>query len=580
MEVDATPTPAFAHRELPRDVVHNLYRQCDQEDMVRLSHVCQLWRQTLHDYTGFWSQIDLDLDKRDPDLKAAYWLERAGQRPLAIDVCTDWGDGDFETQERSTMEYFTVRLGIVLRGCMDRWQSFKVRAHLRTLDVLLPIFAGYTPELTFLSIVATGEPTISVDTERPLIPLLAPTGQQDGAPLSVSIESYIPRFTTFGSSITELSVEGTHDTPWTSNDILRIFQSCPNLVDCSLCLPGTDVIGRPLFDGFVLLSQLITFSVSWVQDIENVLNILRLPALESITLHEVNWTTAAMSALWSLFGSSHSLASIVLTDEETAYVEKFVIPAPFHVNTLTLDSLTYLEVVGNPLVRPLLEHIVLPHAETLHLTSFPFRTVHRLILTSPDLDELWLSDITLIPISTNRTPVTLAALRTLQLRNCPSLLNHIHAPQLKSLRLFNSHSAVARSGASLCALIKRSAPDLTVLYLRAIDITDQEMLHCLERLSGLNSLMLNSCTISDTVLRALAVPPSPEGGTGWLLPCLKTVQLYQNANITPQAVVELLASRRSSRKSRIKCNVNFAHKLSDEDVKALSSYPRSLTFRV
>ncbi|KDQ16529.1 hypothetical protein BOTBODRAFT_251559 [Botryobasidium botryosum FD-172 SS1] len=277
-----------------------------------------------------------------------------------------------------------------------------------------------------------------------------------------------------------------------------------------------------------------------------------------------------MGALWSLFGSSHSLSSVVLADEETEYDDDDATPAPFHANTLTLDALTYLEVGKNPFVLPLLERIILPHVETLHLESVPFRVVHRLISASADLDDLWLSDITSRPANSSHSPVALSALCTIYLKDCPWLLDHIHAPQLKSLHLNNSHLA-ANSGAPLRALIKRSSPELTSLRLQRIDIGDEEILGCLEGLPDLDSLSLYACTISDTVLRALAVPPSLERDTGWLLPRLKVFQCHQNAYVTPQAVIALLASRESSRKSPIKGSASFVDDLSDEDVETLSS---------
>ncbi|KDQ16525.1 hypothetical protein BOTBODRAFT_251550 [Botryobasidium botryosum FD-172 SS1] len=575
MEVDAT----VIARELPRDVIHNLYRHCGKWNMIRISHVCRLWRQTLHEYTGFWTDIDLHLGDRSLDLKAAYWLERSGQRPLTIDI---WG-GNLDIEEAPFLkEHSIVRLGIVLRGCMDRWQSFKIEVYSRrAIDILLPILAGYTPMLRYLRIEAIEtDALVSVDAERPLIPLLAPIGQQGGAKLSVSIDSYIPRLTTIGPSITKLTVDGNHDTPWTSNDVLRMLQSCPNLINCDLYLPGSGEMGTPSESlESVSLLRLEELSIYFVPDIENILDALLLPALESLALGQVDWTTTAMSALWCVFVASRSLSSFTLTDESPGY-DILTAPAPFHpfhADTLTLRALKDLEITGNAFIRPLLEHINFSDAETLHLTSTTFGVVYRLISSSAHLCDLSLSDVADIPTASTHSPVTLSALCTLRIQNCPKLLDYIHAPYLKSLHLLCPSRSTANSEAPLCALIERSTPALTALYLQTIDITNEEILGCLERLSHLEILSLNACAISDTVLRALAVPPSPGGGTEWLLPHLKVVQFHQNVNITPQGVIELFASRNTSAKFRIRGDVIFVEKPSGQDARALSHYSSSLS---
>ncbi|KDQ08645.1 hypothetical protein BOTBODRAFT_37798 [Botryobasidium botryosum FD-172 SS1] len=580
MDVDATIASMALARRLPVDGIHGLYRQCDKKDMIKVSQVCRSWRQTLHDYTGFWADIDVTLGNHDPDLKAAYWLERAGQRPLTINIGTSWEDGDLDSAEQVFLaEHSVVRLGVVLRSCMDRWETVNIMVyHRRVLDVLLPIFAGYAPKLTSLSMEVLESAPVSVDAQRPLIPLLAPIGRQIGVGLSVAIDSYIPRLTTFGRSITNLTVDCNFDTPWTSDDILQVFQSCPNLKECDLYLQGTGMIGIPSLDTPIPMLQLEELCINWVQDIENVLVVLQLPALESISLGQVDWSTEAMSALWDVFSSSQSLSAVTVTDEAPGYEDRLTAIAPFHANPLALEAVTYFDAGGNPLTRPLLERITLPRVEILHLPGVPFEVVHRLLSSSPGLCSVWLSDATGIPPDSTHSPTTLSALSHLYTRNCPGLLDDIHAPQLDSLHLLCPSGQVASSGAALRAFIERSAPNLTALYLEKIDISDEEILECLGRLPSLRTLCFSACPISDAVLHALAVRPPRTRYSERLLPHLKIIELTGNTGISPQGVVKLFASRNSNPKSHIKGNIKFLKKPTAKDADALSHYSSSLTY--
>ncbi|KDQ16578.1 hypothetical protein BOTBODRAFT_30905 [Botryobasidium botryosum FD-172 SS1] len=578
MEASETlATPAIARR-LPRDVIHHLYQQCNENSRFNLSHACRLWRQALHGHTEFWTNITLHLRKRDPDLKAAYWLERSGQRPLKIEIHSPWRGGEFSSvDQRASAERTIVRLGVVLRGCMDRCQSFSMAIYLRAINILLPICAGYTPMLNSLTIDAIDYPSISASGERPLIPLLAPIDRA----VFVSIGSYIPTFTVLGPSVTKLSVDGGSNTEWTSSDILQVFQSCPNLIECDFNLIGVDELNGPLFNGFVPMLRLAVLSIAWVRDVEHILNVLRLPALKSIYLKQVDWTTAAMTALWSVFGTSHALSSVTITDEEADYDESRNIPAPFHANTLALEAVTFFSICGNPCARPILQYIALPNVETLDLASAPFDVVHRLILSSTNLGSLTLYDVEGVPTHSSRTPVTLSALKTLLIHDpSPRMLDFIHAPQLNSLFITcDSWGPTASLGVSLGALVERSMPDLTALYLSKTDITDKELMRSLRPLSKLESLTLRACPTSDAVLRALAVPPSPEQGIEWILPRLKKIDFHGNVGITPQGVIKLFTSRDSMPESRIKGTVSFVRNPGDQDAEALSHFRGSLTVK-
>jgi len=284
-----------------------------------------------------------------------------------------------------------------------------------------------------------------------------------------------------------------------------------------------------------------------------------------------------MNALWNVFGSSHSLSSIAITDEDPEY-ENDATPAPFHGNSLTLDAVTSFEVCGNPLVRPLLQHLTLPRIQKLDLAKAPFNVVHRFISSSADLRNLSLYGVTQIPANLNPVPISFPVLSSLYISGFPRLLDYIHAPQLDHLVLKCSPKRAANSRTSLRTLIERSAPVLTSLHLRGVDTTDEDIFWCLDRLPHLEAFSLSSCPITDAVLHALAVPPSPEQGTGWLLPRLKTIGFDHNTHVTPQGVIKLLTSRSSNSAPRITGKVDFAGKLSKEDAQTILSYGDFLGF--
>ncbi|KDQ16579.1 hypothetical protein BOTBODRAFT_43482 [Botryobasidium botryosum FD-172 SS1] len=130
---------------LPFDVVLNVYRLEYHEhhaNLLSLSHVCRLWRQALREFPDFWATIELHLGKSSPDRKAAYWVKRAGQRPLAILTgfpalvhCIHAPrlsrlileiNPDFES---------SADFGAVLRGVVERSGSALTTLHLKRLEV-------------------------------------------------------------------------------------------------------------------------------------------------------------------------------------------------------------------------------------------------------------------------------------------------------------------------------------------------------------------------------------------------------------------------------------------------------------
>ncbi|KDQ16523.1 hypothetical protein BOTBODRAFT_186534 [Botryobasidium botryosum FD-172 SS1] len=561
-------------RRLSADIIHNIYRQCsDTEALIKISHVCQMWRRTLHNSTEFWMTIDLNSRKRDPDLKAAYWLARSGDRLLTIQVHSGWGAGDI--QQVLAVEACIVRLAITLRNCMSRWESVNIRTHSRAIDLIISICSGYALSLKSLIVQAT-ERSLGTE-ERLLIPLYLPIEHQaSNIALCVSIHGYIPRFTTFGLLFTDLAVQYDFVTTPKADDILRMLQSCPNLGRCHLNAIGSDHIGAPSLLTETVMHRLTHFSMSWSEDAENIFNFIQFPALQSIILQQVDWTTAAMGSLWRVLRASRFVSYIVITDEDPAY-ESNTTPAPFHEDMLTLEAVTSLEVCGNPLTRPILQRLSLPHVQKLDLTEAPFDVVHRYISTSTDLRDLSLHGVIDIPMDPSPIPVSLPALASLYITGFPGIIDYMHTPHLRSLVLIHEPTGPARLPASLRALIERSSPALTTLGLHGIDITDEDIIWCLERLPQVENLDLSSCSISDAVLRALAAPPSSQLETASyrLLPRLERIELSNNTHVTPQGVIEFLAARNSGlalSALRITGKLDFAGRVSREEAQIIMAY--------
>ncbi|KDQ08644.1 hypothetical protein BOTBODRAFT_37797 [Botryobasidium botryosum FD-172 SS1] len=566
---------------LPTNVILNIYRleyNKHEEKLLGLSHVCRLWRDALHSFPDFWANINLHLGKRSPDRKAAYWIKRAGSKPLSIDI---FSGGASPSVPSRRMSATIVRTGLVLRGCMDRWDSFTMSgSSSHQIEHLLPICTGYAPRLRVFSLNCWSISSRNNNARRLLVPLLPSVEpRSDSSRLSVSIQGYIPRFTMFGISVTRLSIDFGVDPDGNSfnlNDLGSIFQSCPNLIELDLSALRFEDMSPPLFNGAIALRRLTTLSISWIRNIEGVLNLLQLPSLESITLHEVSWSDAARAAVYNLFESSRSLSSVVIGDDDECRSRGD--PAPFQESPLTLCNVTTFHVWGDwTFLGPLLDRLTLPRVQTLDLGGASHSTLHRLISLSTDLHDLSLRNLTEAARPTpapSLTPILLPHLTSLQISGFPAFVDYIHVPQLNTLILeHRSNSArIANSGPALRAVVERSAPALTKLRLQGLNVSDEDMQWCFEHLLNLEELSITFCAISDSILSALASPPSPGRNTNWLLPRLKRFVFNENDRITPRGAIEFLASRTLNPVPGIFGGFGFVDHLSHEDAAVIVSY--------
>ncbi|KDQ13188.1 hypothetical protein BOTBODRAFT_33800 [Botryobasidium botryosum FD-172 SS1] len=542
---------------LPIDVIFNIYRlKRHDNDLIDLSHVCRLWRDALHSYPDFWATITLDLEKSSPDVKAAYWVERAGQKPLNIYIHSR---SHHLTLPAHTLDIILLQIGLVLRGCMDRWESFKIHASAPVIEHLLPLYTGHAPKLRAFEIDGLRPDTDASRLLVPLLPLFEPPS--DSSRLSVSIKGYIPRFTMLSQSITRLFVVVNMDSEtdlFSMDDLFGILQASPNLIEFEFHAGTTEHLAPSSFSGLITLPRLTLFHIGCTRHVEDVLPFLRLPLLESIGLLKVALGDAAMAAVWDIFESRSLLSSITIEEGDHSVFRNVL--APFHENPLTLNNVTnFFLRGGSTSVQPLVDLLTLPRVQSLMLDGAPLGSVYRLISLSPDLRDLTIQipayydpAPVLVPIPTPTfipAPIFFPSLTSLKTLNAPTVVEYVHAPQLKTLILNHSFDPSARTRGSdvfLRALVERSAPPLTVLQLHNLDVGDEVMRWWFERLPDLEDLFISFCAISDSVLSALASPPLPGQNTDHrLLPRLKRFGFQENDHVTPRGAIEFLASRAS-----------------------------------
>jgi len=205
---------------------------------------------------------------------------------------------------------------------------------------------------------------------------------------------------------------------------------------------------------------------------------------------------------------------------------------------ITLTSASELFVGGAPIAFPLLRRLVLPQLEKLCLWEVPHEIALRLASSSTQLKSATLRDLEQSPPPS--TVYSLPALTSIFIYTSSNILDHMVLPQLCALTLYDDgYSHLMRS---LRHMVEHSTPPILSLDLEGLNLDNEDLFWCFERLPTLESLRLSDCSISDAVLLALATP-SLERDHPWLLPRLTKINLYDNDNLTPGGVIKFLASR-------------------------------------
>ena len=135
--------------------------------------------------------------------------------------------------------------------------------------------------------------------------------------------------------------------------------------------------------------------------------------------------------------------------------------------------------------------------------------------------------------------------------NMNGLLCHLHAPSLRRLRLRSIEDKGFRQdpiGPSLLRFIRRSEGYLSnfpleVFELYDIDLSPDCFASCFSSLPNLRELRLHESSISDATVRLLQAGFFDQEASGCLCPKLTKIDFRWCANLTGQAVVDLVRSR-------------------------------------
>ncbi|KDQ16001.1 hypothetical protein BOTBODRAFT_144748 [Botryobasidium botryosum FD-172 SS1] len=544
---------SIAQNRLPADVLFEIFgtsQASSESDLFRLAHVCLAWRHVIHEHSAFWSTIPLDLGKRDQGEKAAFWVDRAGERLLSIKI-EDTSRPQNNDGDRLLSDAPLVHLGVILRSFMDRWTSFIVSASPSKMDTILRLCSGFTPKLTNIKI------TVVADDPHVMTPLIVPfslPSDHGSSEIVVSTTRCLPTFWSIGRNITNLNIDCYAPD---FQDTLELLRACPNLMWCSLHIPDSEGDLPPAWTK-VQLPHLIGLHMLFFYDtLGRLLDALEVPLLQCLIVQQFSWDEAAVQAFWSFFRRCRNLEKIYLHDDDhnDEHMEHGFGEAP-----ITLGSVIDLDVHGNYIAASLFRKLSFPNLKKLELQNLPFDIFHSYASLAMHLTEISLFDIFDIPDV--RTPtLLLPSLTALTLRQSSEVLDFLTAPRLESLsvRCDYDKATAQHLGKSLPQFLRRQRPALRSLGLFGWDASDEEMIGLMKEAPSLKKLALHGCSVSDDVLHALVVPlststsvdagPEQEISTradgSCLLPELTAVILSNNPHITPLGVIEFLKSRNS-----------------------------------
>ncbi|KDQ17101.1 hypothetical protein BOTBODRAFT_30474 [Botryobasidium botryosum FD-172 SS1] len=502
--------------------------------LIRLSHVCRLWRQVILNCSALWSDICLDLSSKEPEKQAAHWLEYGGSVPLSIRIenSFQFDEEDMQVDEEGLL----LRLADILRGTMDRWTSFSISVWPEQAKLFLENCKGFTSNLVELS-----TDLINDDSDEPLplpIPFNLPPGFTPTHPISASSRYCIPIYGSLGASITDLDVyTGPGDVD--IEDYVRMLAACPNITKCNIEGAYSHVISNPAISRQISLPHLTDLRFSGFRNVDQLINHLRSRALVSLRIFEFEWSTALGVALGTIFRICSQLVVVEIVAADEDHVEALSPPPE---GSPVLPSLSRLQIDAHNSIYSLLRLLSTPHICTLDIGDVPFDSVRGLISFSTQLSSATFRKVRAAPQST--TPLfNLPALSWLTIVDSPRLLDHITAPQLQHFTLNSSNNPDGSTSTSLRDFMARSNPALRTLKFIYLDIGDDDLLWCLGRLPQVEILEVEKCPVSDAVFRALCAPSSVEISDSPLLPRLHHVRFYLNHDMTPSGAIEFFASR-------------------------------------
>ncbi|KDQ21304.1 hypothetical protein BOTBODRAFT_141576 [Botryobasidium botryosum FD-172 SS1] len=531
MRASETANTGAVVNRLPAESLLDIFK-FEPDSFLGFSHVCRQWRELIHGCSLFWATIKICLSNLELDQQAAYWLERAGNRSLSIIIQSKHFRNDPEDDDQ------LVPLARILRGHMARCEELEIVALPQQIRRFVEACAGDTPLLRQMIVNVPYEYRNEdpLDLYLPLvIPFTLPSDHASPPCTIVRFQAWFPMFLSFGAAITELDIEGSV-TIGRTDDLLHMLRSCPNLVKFDL-YGEMKRIGESSHDALVVLPHLTNLRTPYIPDVENLLDYLDLPSLQCLDVYEFEWAEVMVDTFWDLFYDCPSLSDISL-----AYSIRCAETDPPDLveDTLSLPLVTHFKFRGNVVANTLLRRLALPNVQELDLRDVPSDIVHELISFSTQLRRASFRGS--MEIIEELPTIILPTLVSLEIARGFEYIDRLHLPQLSSLKLSGTYGLPHDPpelflGTSLSALMGRSAPPLVTLRLEHLDVSDQSLIWCLERLPLLEELYLLNTATTDAVLHAVAYR---DGNP--IVPRLTRFKFY-SIPITPAGVISFLSSR-------------------------------------
>ncbi|KDQ08537.1 hypothetical protein BOTBODRAFT_69713 [Botryobasidium botryosum FD-172 SS1] len=554
-------------------------------DALRLSSACRLWRATARRLQCLWSHLELDIMNPEVDHRAAYWLGLTKQSNLFIKIGASFrGARNFplpgyrmeETDE--ALEARLVRLAQILQPCTPRWELFSIQLEEQDIDLFLRHCStnDHVPNLKVFKahfMRNEGHPLQPVRLWN--IPYDRPPNSK--ADISVCCDYSIPVFTaTFGWAITSVSVAIGYVRA-TADDLLGVLRLCPNMVEFEI-FSHSEYIDAPAATspGPIQLLHLRRISISGLINVDYILASLCLPSLEFFEAHHMDWTTPIIGTIVeTLRNCSPSLSHVSATGYHHG---PFSDDIPFDTEPVTLSSLRHC------CIRPpaldtgdrLIQQLILPHVEILDIANVRLDLAHPIISSSDRLHSLTLDDVC-GPVP----QLILPTLTSLNIGTSMHLLHTLRTPQLTNLTLRGEdYTADQTSAQPLRYFLDRVTPPLQVLQLQRVDMSDEQFLWCMGRLTELESLELTYTNITDAAFSTLAEPlPAGDGmPLHWSLPRLTKIEVSSNYHLGPPGLIKFIASRNGSapatvgRPARLEGSAFFHPSANRRDREIIESY--------
>lgn len=554
---------------------------------MSLCHTCRRWRSIVWQTPGLWSYIRLNLDSAFCAQKAEHWVGQARSTLLNIRIVTRqrYLFGGVAEAEEDEVRYARIdRVVEKLRGSLGRWQSFKIHAPVEDITRFFHGCAGSTPRLKAISVAVTQDvaeamPEISI----PFDVTLNPEFQSS---LQLSAENCIPNILpSLRTTITQLTMK--IDTRLQEADqILDVLEGCTQLQ--TLHIYGLQNCSRPIDimtpedDRTVLLPNLVELCVYNVHDLIDVLGILSIPSIRIFHLMGFHWCQDLMDVVTRILQTSTGLSSVSLIGHDCDIHNYSDFASFVQTNeVINLPVLGTLEVLGGGIdAIPLIRRMKLPQISVLRFSGQVDNEFLSFLSSLPRLRILELVDR-----DAGNSPRTIQPL--LEILRFPAIeslrvvvessdgfriLDNLAMPSIKVLRVdvdidriptdsdqgiqgmvILPADMIIAAGRFLRGLIDRSRAPLTTLILKNVNVSEDDVGWCLDRVrASLKRFLICRCPISDVTLdslnvglsqsRSLDSANSSSSSSSGSSSHLKEIYVRESL-ITPQGLIHFLRLR-------------------------------------